>query len=109
MILESRFSREQLHHIIEEAMIYMCACPAQLAQELFRLREMFEYQANCLSDSSTLMANVHHKIAESTRIAHAELERCLQEVLQLEGWDTQTLTMPAGLRQLREKILDQES
>jgi hypothetical protein len=105
--LSQVYSNQQLQHILEEAMIYMCACPAQVARELLDLRELFAYQTQCISDTS-LMKAVHQRIAESTRKAHAEMEQCLKEVLQMEGWDPETLSMPAGLRQLREKIIDQE-
>ncbi len=101
------YSQQQLEHILEEAVIYMCACPAQVAEQLVRLRELYAYQMKCISDSS-LMKDVHTRIAESTSRAHAELEQCLSEVLQMEGWDTHTLSMPAGLRQLRDKIIDQD-
>jgi hypothetical protein len=36
------------------------------------------------------------------------LERCLDEVLKMEGWDLQTLTMPEGLRELRQQSIDQD-
>jgi hypothetical protein len=101
------YSKQQLEHILEEAMIYMCACPAQVAEQLVRLRELFAYQNKCISDGN-LMKDVHTRIAESTRKAHAEMEQCLSEVLQMEGWDPLTLSMPAGLRQLREKIIDRD-
>jgi hypothetical protein len=105
--LLQKYSKQQLEHIIEEAMIYMCACPAQVAEQLVRLRELFAYQMKCSSDSD-LMKDVHTRIADSTRKAHAEMEQCLSEVLHMEGWDPHTLSMPAGLRQLREKIIDQD-
>jgi hypothetical protein len=101
------YSKQQLEHVLEEAMIYMCACPAQVAEQLIRLRELFAYQKKCISDSN-LMKDVHTRIAESTRKAHTEMEQCLSEVLQMEGWNPHTLSMPAGLRQLREKIIVQD-
>ena len=98
--LSKVYSKQQLEKILDEALIYMCACPAQVAEQLIRLRELFAYQTECVSDS-TLMNDVHYRIAESTRKAHAELEQCLSEVLTMEGWDPQTLNMPEGLRQIR--------
>lgn len=98
--LQQIYSKQQLEKILDEAMIYMCACPAQVAEQMIRLREVFAYQTNCVSDSR-LMSEVHYRIAESTRKAHAELEQCLSEVLKMEGWDPQTLSMPEGLRKLR--------
>jgi hypothetical protein len=83
--LASRFANQQLEQIIEEALIYMCACPAQVAEELLRLRRVFAYQINCISEGSLL-----------------------DEVLALEGWDLQTLKMPEGLRKLREEKINQD-
>jgi hypothetical protein len=36
------------------------------------------------------------------------LEQCLHDVMAMEGWDFQTLTMPDNLRELRQKTIDQE-
>ena len=36
------FESSQLAHIIEQAMICMCACPAQVAQEILSLRELYQ-------------------------------------------------------------------
>jgi len=105
--LATQYSNDQLEHILEEAFIYMCACPAQVAEQLLQLRKLFAYQMNCISVDS-LMIKVHQRISESTRKAHFELEQCLHDVLKLEGWDPQTLSMPAGLRQLRQQVMDQE-
>lgn len=98
------FESSQLAHIIEQAMICMCACPAQVAQELLGLRELFRYQRDC-SAVRKEDAGVHARIMESLRLAHAELETCLGDVLALEGWDPATLSMPEGLRQLRDDLL----
>ena len=105
--LNTRYSDIQLEQILEEAMIYICACPAQVAEQLLLLRKVFAYQNSCISKGS-LMADVHRRIADATRNAHSEMEHCLSDVLQMEGWDLQTLTMPAGLRELRQKTIDQE-
>ncbi|OYY95117.1 MAG: hypothetical protein B7Y41_05370 [Hydrogenophilales bacterium 28-61-23] len=100
-----RYSKEQLHQITEQAMIYMCACPAQVAGQLMALRELYGYQRNC-SNKASVMGQVHQRIAQATRLAHAELESCLDDVLALEGWDKATLTMPEGLRQLRNQLIE---
>jgi hypothetical protein len=42
---------------------------------------------------------------ESVLRTHAEMEQCLGDVLTAEGWDIATLTMPEGLRQLRDDLL----
>ena len=106
--LPTRFSNAQLLKIIDEAMIYMCACPAQVAKQVRELRELYAYQHNCISRASPGLEGVHERIAEATRAAHAEMERCLDEVLDLEGWDRTTLAMPAGLRAVRDHIIENE-
>lgn len=103
--MPNRYSREQLHQINDQAMIYMCACPAQVAQQLLALHTLYEYQRHCFSNG-VLMDQVHTLIAESTKRAYAELEQCLDTVLDLEGWDKTTLTMPEGLRQLRDQMIN---
>lgn len=101
------FTDSELVHIVEEGLIYMCACPAQVADGLRKLRELYRYQLNCLQDPKNVFA-VHQTIADSTIIAHAELQECLTKVLVLEGWDRATLSMPEGLRkrQMRELLSD---
>jgi hypothetical protein len=105
--LAIRYTNVQLQKILNEAIIYMCACPAQVAEQLLQLRKVFDYQNSCISKGS-LLAEVHIRIAEATRVAHAEMERCLGDVLKMEGWDPVTLVMPEGLRELRQKLIDQD-
>ncbi|MGE4448995.1 hypothetical protein [Azospira oryzae] len=102
--MEQRFSDQQLERIIDEATIYMCACPAQVAAAIRDLRGLYRYQQDCLEAPSSERP-VHQLIAASTNTAHAELEECLDRVLDLEGWDRQTLRMPEGLRRKREESL----
>lgn len=101
---QTKFSDCELEKIIEEAMLYMCACPGQLATEIRRLRELIRYQRDC-ERGETSSALVHRTIAEAGGQAHALMENCLQQVLEIEGWDRATLKMPAGLRKLRDDIL----
>ena len=105
--LSKRYSNTQLEHILEEAMVYLCACPAQVAEQLLQLRKVFDYQNKCISKGSQL-SEVHRRISDSISIAHAELETCLTDVMEMEGWDPQTLEMPEGLRELRQKAMDQD-
>lgn len=98
------FESSQLAHIIEQAMICQCACPAQVAQEILSLRELFRYQRDCVEIRKD-DAGVHQRIMQSLLVAHAELETCLDDVLVAEGWDKDTLAMPEGLRQLRDDLL----
>lgn len=95
-----RFSSEQLTKIIEEATIYMCACPAQVAEQILRLREVIRYQEECETQPDAESV-VHKTIAQAGEQALAILESCLDRVLDMEGWDRATLTMPEGLRQRR--------
>ncbi|MFN3543430.1 MAG: hypothetical protein ACK4UX_01060 [Thiobacillus sp.] len=103
--LACRYDNAQLERIVEQGMIYMCACPAQVARQILSARELYDYQRNCLSGGA-YNDQVHVRIAEATVLVHAELERCLDDVLDLEGWDKATLTMPEGLRALRDRTLD---
>lgn len=102
-----RFSATELAQVINESLVYMCACPAQVASGILSLRELYRYQLACQSDTSNQVL-VHQAIAHSTAIAHAEMEACMDQVLLLEGWDRATLTMPPALRarQLKELLAD---
>lgn len=104
MDLQQRFSDEQLHQIVEEASIYMCACPGQVANELRQLRHLIRYQRDCITEGRT-PSLVHQTIEAASQEAHAVMENCLDRVLEIEGWDRTTLKMPAGLRKLRDEIL----
>lgn len=105
--LARHFDNLQVQDIIEEAMLYMCACPAQVGTEILRLRELYSYQQACISKGET-MNEVHQIIAETARLAHDLMEDCLRQVLVSEGWDLEQLKMPEGLREIRQKTLDGE-
>ena len=102
-----KFSDAELLQIIEEGLIYMCACPSQVAEALRKLRELYRYQVSCLEDSGNVTA-VHQTIRDSVVISHAELQDCMERVLELEQWDRATLRMPEGLRrrQLKEMLAE---
>lgn len=95
--MKVRFSGQQLAHIIDQALIYQCACPAQVCQALIGLHDLYEYQRECLESTDTDRA-VHQRIAEAARECHQSMEACLLEILRLEEWDMATLTMPDSLR-----------
>jgi hypothetical protein len=105
--MQQRFTDQQLERIVDEATIYMCACPAQVAASIRDLRGLYRYQLDCLESPSNEMP-VHQLIAQSTQQAHAELESCLDKVLEMEGWDRETLRMPEGLRKKRQDALEQD-
>lgn len=96
-MLNMKFTPAELSRILEQAAIYDCACPAQICKQLGSLRALFDYQAHCLNLTDT-DEKVHQRIALATSIAHAEMERCLEDVLHLEGWNRTTLEMPESLQ-----------
>ena len=104
LVLEKKFSDQQLKHILEQSVVYSCACPAQVCKALLQNRDLFAYQAACLNQTSTDTA-VHQSIAKAALSTHREMEACLVEVLQLEGWDLETLTMPEALQK---RMLDEQ-
>lgn len=99
-----RYSARQLTVILEQAGIYMCACPAQVAAQMLELRKLYRYQLKCIGEMPDL-ADTHRCIAEAVARAHALLEDALDEVLRIEGWDKESLAMPEGLRKLRDSLL----
>lgn len=101
--METRFSNEVLSRIIDEATIYMCACPAQVCEQIRRLRGLVDYQTHCITKAGPDMQPSHRLIADMAGQAHALLEECLDRLLDLEGWDRRSYAMPAGLRQLQLK------
>ena len=107
MEYEEHYSDQQLAYVIEQGLIYMCACPAQVAEEIQKLRHLYRYQLACLSSTAN-DSRVHQTIAQSTILAHATLQDCLSAVIVLENWDPQTLTMPENLRerQMRDILSD---
>ncbi|MBS0371594.1 MAG: hypothetical protein JSS57_20620 [Proteobacteria bacterium] len=105
MDLQKQFRDDELEKIVDEATLYMCACPGQVASELFSLRDLIRYQRKCLENSDTAPV-VHHTIADAALQAHQLMEDCLARVLELEGWDRETLVMPEGLRQRRNALID---
>ncbi|MCP4635743.1 MAG: hypothetical protein GY848_04630 [Methyloversatilis sp.] len=99
-----RYSSTQLQLILDQAGIYMCACPAQLAAQMMELRTLHAYQLNCMSEMPD-MADSHRIIADACERAHLLLEEAFDRVLEIEGWDKRTLTMPEGLRRKRDDLL----
>ncbi len=97
--MNSKFSDQQLSHIIDQSLIYQCSCPAQVAKHLIEMRSLYKYQQNCLNQTPTDVA-VHQRIADDAVRAHAALEECLEAVLMLEQWDRVTLKMPDALQKI---------
>jgi len=95
--MKEQFTAAQISRIIDQALIYQCACPAQVGRAIFELRELHEYQVNCGNDTQN-DARVHTAIAGATEKSHEAMEACLGEILAIEGWDMGTLSLPESLR-----------
>ena len=98
MEYEERYTDAELSRVMEQALIYMCACPAQVAESVRKLRGLYRYQLQCLTNLQNSNA-VHEQIAQSTIQSHSIMQDCLDKIIELEEWDRTTLEMPAGLRQ----------
>lgn len=95
--MKEQFNSAQISKVIDQALVYQCACPAQVCRAIFELRELYEYQINCANDSVNDEL-VHKTIAAATERAHEQMEECLKKILVIEGWDQSTLVMPEGLK-----------
>jgi hypothetical protein len=95
--MKLQFSNDVITHILEQSIIYTCACPAQICKAINEQRALFAYQQKCLNLTDT-DKSVHETIAKAVETVHAELESCLEAVLQLEGWDMATYQMPDNLQ-----------
>jgi hypothetical protein len=106
MNLDNKFTAIQLAIINNQAALYTCACPVHVSLQITNLRKLFDYEKTCMetpSESSVEM-QVHQRIAEVTKQAHQLMEQCLDDILDMEGWDRTKLEMPTtGIRKLIEK------
>ena len=108
MNLDNKFTALQLAIINDQAALYTCACPVHISLQITNLRKLFDYQKMCM-DMDTPFVNsvemqVHQRIAEVTKQAHQLMEQCLDDVLDMEGWDRNKLEMPTtGTRKRIEK------
>lgn len=100
MHLENKFTSLQLAIINNQAALYTCACPVHISMQISNLRKLFDYQNTCMdmSAESDVHIEVHQRIAEVTKQAHQLMEQCLDEILDMEGWDKEKLEMPIGVR-----------
>lgn len=103
-MMKQTFDSAQISMVIDQALIYQCACPAQVCKSIFELRELYEYQMECMNDSENDLL-VHKAIAQATELAHELMEDCLRKVLEIEGWDTANLVMPELLKKKAIKML----
>ena len=98
------YSDGELGTVVEQATFYMCACPAQVADTVRKLRHLYAYQKNCIArGSNEINVEVHNRIAQATVEALDVMESCMQDILRIEGWNPVTLEMPEGLRALRDR------
>ena len=95
--MKEQFNSSQISKVIDQSLIYQCACPAQVCRAIFELRELYEYQMNCANDSVN-DERVHGNIALATEKAHTIMEECLSQILEIEGWDKISLAMPEALK-----------
>jgi len=102
--MKTEFSSAQLARVIDQALVYQCACPAQVCSALIALRDLYDYQQQCLEQTDIDRA-VHEAIAKAALDAHQRMEQCLEDILKLEDWDRATLTMPDSLKKRPVKAL----
>ena len=95
--MQEKYHAAQLSKVIDQALVYQCACPAQVCRAIFELRELYDYQMNCANDTANDRL-VHEAIATAAEKSHEVMEQCLTKVLEIEGWDPVTLSMPESLR-----------
>ena len=100
MFLDNKFTALQLAIINSQGVLYNCACPVHVTMQISNLRKLFDYQKTCIDMTSQndMQIQVHQRIAEVTKKTHQLMEQCLDEILDLEGWDRAKLEMPEGLR-----------
>ncbi len=106
MHLENKFTSLQLAIVNNQAALYTCACPVHISMQITNLRKLFDYQQTCMEmpAESDMHIQVHQRIAEVTKQAHKLMEQCLDEILDMEGWDKEKLEMPVGTRTRIEAI-----
>ncbi len=95
--MHQQYNDAQLSRVIDQALVYQCACPAQVCRAIFELRELHDYQMRCANDTLNDRL-VHETIAKTAEQAHEAMERCLARVLEIEGWNPVDLVMPEALR-----------
>ena len=95
--METKYSKAQLQRVRAQSIVYQCACPAQVSTMLSSLLSLYEYQESCI-DKDDVDVQVHRRIADATAETYRIMEQCFTDVLQLEGWNLETLEMPELLR-----------
>lgn len=99
-MLTKKFDDNSLRLIIDQALTYRCSCPAQVAELILKSRAVYDYEVGCMEKAEDNLLETHRSIAKTVAETHSIYEACLDHVLDLEGWDKETLEMPEGLRKL---------
>lgn len=100
MALNIKYTDEQIEKISQEGFIYTCACPSKVSEHVANLRQLFQYQVQCLNKENTSSeTKTHQIIIEAAQQAHEIMEQCLHNILIHEEWDLETMTMPDNLRE----------
>lgn len=84
--MKQQYSAYQINAFMSISPTEQCACPAQLCGSIVDLRELHDYEFNCISDGA-IGHKVHEAISKAAEQAHAILENCLTSVLEIEGID----------------------
>ena len=100
--MNTRYSRDQLIRIRDQATLYQCACPAQVTALISEILNLYAYQEECLNLTDIDVA-VHNVISTAAQEAYSIIEKCLTDILILEGWDLNTFAMPD---QLKKRMVD---
>lgn len=102
--MNQRFAEHELARIIDQSLLYQCACPAQVSTTILELRDLHRYQTSC-AEATENDRRVHEAIAAAAQEAHARMETCLRQVLEFEGWNLDSMAMPDELRKRPAKPL----
>lgn len=95
--MQEIYTSTQLKQVLDQAVIYQCACPAQVSRLILNLRELFAYQLNCI-DEDRSDEKTHQAIARAVERSHAVMQSCLNEIFDIQGWNKTTLQMPESLK-----------
>ena len=102
--MKEKYDPSQISKVLDQSLVYQCACPAQVCRAIVELRDLYSYQMECINDSEN-DALVHQAIADAAEKSHVHMEQCLTRVLEIEGWDVATLTMPPPIKAKQLKSL----
>lgn len=99
MELTPKFTDEQIQKVRSEGYVYSSSCSSRVCEQIEYLRRLFNYQEECLrSGESELSIKTHQIIADVTYKTHKIMEQCLEDVLNYEQWNFETLDMPEDVR-----------